>query len=432
MDIRVVQCYNVLEYHKLNNVLYYTRPNFSSVAMEDLCSLCNASIATQPCQYACDTVKFCRERCMHLHNTLHNHKELCIGVRNKDRDRSPRRDRNKYRDMPDAPSPDFDSPGQPGLIQRIFGIFAGEGSARDAAEFVMETPDWTQGEGEVLDVDCSEKALVLKQFIGAGTYGVVYEACEARRGVSGNCDYVVKIQGLFEKGLRENFQREMRFSTIASNLGFGPYVLYHCTVNRRDLGMLIQQELDSLPQLARVMARGSRNVSFGITVAEKWDMSLHAYKKNMLPRLPASEQQRQAKMLKESLQMYIDEMHTQRIIHADLRYPNVLINLSVQSRTVSAVAITDFGLAWHRDDTAEQMREWGGTLLNFLYKEIPANLGEAELPGEIARVGEYVRLYKRWKDPYDSLSLRDFVGWIVRFPEVLDEIILAKLWRIYR
>ena len=137
----------------------------------------------------------------------------------------------------------------------------------------------------------------LKNFLAAGYYGSVYQACKPES----NCNYVMKFQEA-----QPSFYRELEISNQLSEIGIGPKFIggWVCEDNQ-----------------------------VGILVTEKWDGSMEEGDfKNL------------RQDLVDKLYDQINTMHDIGLIHSDITVNNVLVKRNRVGRVVTDVTLNDFGL----------------------------------------------------------------------------------------
>jgi serine/threonine protein kinase len=196
--------------------------------------------------------------------------------------------------------------------------------------------------------------LMLKELLGEGSYGSVFEVCNR----DGECGKVIKIQVLFSQSRVNAFINEVNIAHRASERGYGPQLLWGAVTSTAGL-----QELFVNPEKStKVMQFLDENAeeAFGLMVQEKWEKSLDtkpSYKW-------CSTDSGSFKSSLESLLQKINMMHEDGIVHADLLPKNILYRV-VDGK--GQFAITDFGLSFRRDNAKKL--NWLNTMYLYHFRE---------------------------------------------------------------
>jgi hypothetical protein len=204
---------------------------------------------------------------------------------------------------------------------------------------------------------CPIDAVVVRELIGAGTYGKVYRTC-----LEGDCNVVVKVQVLsqpdpskaskqsYEELIRD-FDNEAALAKRASDGGYGPRVLLACRgAGHADNELALALEL-AVPY------------EVGLIAMERWDGSLR-----QLAWCHSAERSAEVARL---LEAKVAAMRADNVVHADLQPANVFYRL--RGRRVVDLAIGDYGYAFdltqpHERALIEQMYKWNyydGTTGNY-------------------------------------------------------------------
>lgn len=215
-------------------------------------------------------------------------------------------------------------------------------------EFDVEDLDYRIDPEEYRDLfEVCLKGYQLQEFLAQGTYGLVYRLCKD------DCDYVVKVQPLFDRTTGEfdpelqiNFIEEAKKTQfLADEAGIGPtfYGYFICD-------------------------------DFGFTITEKWDRELS--KDDPLNRA-----------LVNHLRMEVSKLHAMHLIHMDILPKNVLVKLNPQGQVVQ-LTLTDFGLTVDDD-----------------YYEDPLNREHLEVMYKYHR-DRFPLYFERFKLTFDAIQKR--------------------------
>jgi hypothetical protein len=179
--------------------------------------------------------------------------------------------------------------------------------------------------------DKDEVLRLLKEggYVYEGTYGIVYQACDADK----NCNYVIKVQTLGDESDIIEWRKEVELNIKFNEYDIGPKIAaaWICNDER-------QKQI------------------FGIFAAEIWDGNLGAGDVDKCP--PTH--------LINKLETQIKTIHKLGYVHGDIMPKNVLIRKD-KNGTITDVTITDFGTvdtpaAWKRK---ERESNWIGIFYDY-------------------------------------------------------------------
>ena len=151
------------------------------------------------------------------------------------------------------------------------------------------------------------KGWEIKQLLGKGGYGEVYNVCKESKGhvIKDDCDYAVKVSVIEDKIDENRFLHEVDITKRMSNAGISPKLYEY--------------------QVCEV-----KGVFYGIVVVEKYDMTLTKYlQRNLLTNKDYA-----------AIKALVDTMHRSGIAHLDLKHDNVMMK-----RKPKTFALIDYGFA---------------------------------------------------------------------------------------
>jgi len=292
------------------------------------CSVCGRE-TPNTCS-ACDAVFYCDENCQTT-DWFSTHRAECslIAGKNKDRDQSPKR----------GPiSPTVDVPPQQTFESFLQRVKTPRGTT--TMETTLDKLEAGQNDPIVhvkLSSPCKSMEFFVQTLIGEGSFGKVFTAC---RGDADKCSnpqnfkLVVKFQILFEKQEKANFRSETKFGAIASEKGIGPELIYSCASPHFD------QVFDDLLYLTE--GEFTPWTKIGIQIFERWDMDLSQLIERGLLNKETEVGRDNMEFISRQLEAKRNQLHAEKIVHADLNPSNILVNVDASNR-VTKLCLSDFG-----------------------------------------------------------------------------------------
>jgi len=290
-------------------------------------------------------VFYCNEQCQ-IVDWFALHQEECglVGGKSEDRDRSPKRESVSPRPLMQTSPPPTTNVPQPRGGRTFAWFFKWLSKLKGNAEVATTLKQLESGKSESvrrlkLSASCSSLEVFVQTLIGSGSYGKVFTAC---RGTAGQCSrpenfkLVIKLQILETLEARANFNSDVKYTRIASNYDIGPRLIYSC--DSREIGELF----DLMEEEKSDFAAGTR---IGIQILERWDMDLfHLQESGWLSEETAIGIEN-IEFVFSQIQSKRSRLHAEGVVHADLKMPNVLVNIDDEYR-VTKVCLADFGLSF--------------------------------------------------------------------------------------
>lgn len=164
------------------------------------------------------------------------------------------------------------------------------------------------------DVNATIKILKEGGYIYEGTYGIVYQVCDASK----NCNYVMKVQNLTSEGQINDWKKEVELMI---------------KFNKYDIGPIVSAAWMCHNKLTEQV--------FGIFTSEIWDGNLGAGDIDACP----------SKELIDKIERQIKTIHKLGYAHGDIMPKNILVKKD-SNGIITDVTVTDFGTV----DTPEEWR----------------------------------------------------------------------------